>query len=253
MTKKDTKSAATTTVHLVLQGKGGVGKSMISAILGQYLQETSSKNIACYDTDPQNPTFSRYKKIGAKILPLLKGAQVDRRAFDTLMEEILTAKDTTYVIDSGTTTFLPLASYIVENSIYELFADAGIDAVTHCVITGGQAMTDTLVGLNALAETAYPNSVCIWKNEYWGPIETHEGVKFEDMPVFKNHTNKWRGLVTIPERARDTFGADINKLVEQYMTFEEGRQSTNFRILEKSRLNTIQKDLYEQLRHTGLQ
>ena len=46
-------------VHLVLQGKGGVGKSFVSAILGQYFRARKG-TLHCFDTDPVNATFAQY-------------------------------------------------------------------------------------------------------------------------------------------------------------------------------------------------
>ena len=43
------------TVHLILQGKGGVGKSFIAALLAQYLQEKGVA-VRCFDADPVNST-----------------------------------------------------------------------------------------------------------------------------------------------------------------------------------------------------
>ena len=37
-------------VHIVLQGKGGVGKSLVSAILGQYFQNRKGA-LHCFDAD----------------------------------------------------------------------------------------------------------------------------------------------------------------------------------------------------------
>jgi CO dehydrogenase nickel-insertion accessory protein CooC1 len=38
-------------IHLSLQGKGGVGKSLIASILAQYFVENGHK-VECVDTDP---------------------------------------------------------------------------------------------------------------------------------------------------------------------------------------------------------
>jgi MinD-like ATPase involved in chromosome partitioning or flagellar assembly len=46
-------------VHLVLQGKGGVGKSFVSAVLGQYFHARKGA-LHCFDTDPVNATFAQY-------------------------------------------------------------------------------------------------------------------------------------------------------------------------------------------------
>ncbi|MCZ2328968.1 nucleotide-binding protein [Bartonella sp. F02] len=52
-------------VHMILQGKGGVGKSMIAAILAQY--KASKKHMPlCIDTDPVNATFEGYKALNVQ-------------------------------------------------------------------------------------------------------------------------------------------------------------------------------------------
>ena len=49
MTKSETRGNGTqASVHLVLQGKGGVGKSFVSAILAQYFR-TKSARVHCMD------------------------------------------------------------------------------------------------------------------------------------------------------------------------------------------------------------
>ena len=59
-------------VHFIAQGKGGVGKSFIASILAQYLKErVKDEHIHCYDTDPVNPTFSRYSALSAQVVPIL--------------------------------------------------------------------------------------------------------------------------------------------------------------------------------------
>src|SRR5580704_6424507 len=52
-------------VHLVLQGKGGVGKSFVSAILAQYFR-TKPVPVNCLDTDPVNATFAQYRVLEAE-------------------------------------------------------------------------------------------------------------------------------------------------------------------------------------------
>jgi adenylylsulfate kinase-like enzyme len=51
---------ASPTIHLTLQGKGGVGKSLVSSILAQYFRHRGA-DIYCLDTDPVNQTFSQYR------------------------------------------------------------------------------------------------------------------------------------------------------------------------------------------------
>ena len=42
-------------IHFILQGKGGVGKSYVASLLTQYLQD-KKKPVVGFDLDPTNPT-----------------------------------------------------------------------------------------------------------------------------------------------------------------------------------------------------
>jgi cellulose biosynthesis protein BcsQ len=94
----------TGSVHLSLQGKGGVGKSLIASILAQYLGRRSPM-VRCVDSDPVNKTLAQYKSLRADPLPLLREGSVDQRAFDELMEQLLTIEGV-FVVDNGASTFI---------------------------------------------------------------------------------------------------------------------------------------------------
>src|SRR3954463_884862 len=79
-----------TTVHLSLQGKGGVGKSLVASLLAQYFTDRKKIPIRCIDADPVNQTLAQYKGLAAQRLDLMKEGSVDQRAFDGLMETLLT-------------------------------------------------------------------------------------------------------------------------------------------------------------------
>jgi adenylylsulfate kinase-like enzyme len=53
---------ATGSVHLSLQGKGGVGKSLVASILALYLNRKALA-VRCIDSDPVNKTLSQYKGV----------------------------------------------------------------------------------------------------------------------------------------------------------------------------------------------
>ncbi|HNJ38589.1 MAG TPA: conjugal transfer protein TraL, partial [Nitrosomonas sp.] len=50
---------------MILQGKGGVGKSFISSTLAQH-KFAKGGNPLCIDTDPVNATFYGFKKLNVK-------------------------------------------------------------------------------------------------------------------------------------------------------------------------------------------
>ena len=72
------------TIHLSLQGKGGVGKSLTASILAQYFISRGI-SVRCIDTDPVNRTLSQYKGLEVQPLKLLREGGIDQRGFDALM------------------------------------------------------------------------------------------------------------------------------------------------------------------------
>jgi hypothetical protein len=234
----------TGSVHLSLQGKGGVGKSLIASILAQYLSH-QAQGVRCIDSDPVNKTLSQYKILHAEPLALLREGGVDQRAFDGLMEDLLT-NDGIFVVDNGASTFIPLWNYILENDVHKLLRSAGKKLFVHTVITGGQALADTLNGFGQLAESASDQNIVVWVNEYFGHVE-RDGKQFLDMKVFEDNEQKVCGTVAITKRNHDTFGRDIEDMISQKLTFDEAIRDGHFTIMTKQRLRVVQRDLFEQL------
>ena len=48
-------------INMVLQGKGGVGKSFVASTLAQYMKNKGEEPL-CIDTDPVNTTFAATKR-----------------------------------------------------------------------------------------------------------------------------------------------------------------------------------------------
>lgn len=248
MSKADKKQE--TAAHFVLQGKGGVGKSLIAALLAQFFIE-EKRTVKCYDTDPVNSTLSRYQALAPTYLELMKDGEIDRRQFDVLMEDILSSKGTTFVVDNGSTTFLPLGHYMAENNVHGMLAEAGIETYTHTVVTGGQALQDTLAGLDALAKISMPKSIVVWVNEYFGPVE-YAGKSFAQLPVLANNAEKIRGVITMQRRNADTFGADVREMVGNYMTFAQALSSDKVSLMAKQRLKMVKAEVFSQLKEIEL-
>lgn len=234
-------------IHLVLQGKGGVGKSLVAALLAQYLSQdkAAAGALLCADTDPVNDTFARYGAFGAQRIKILNSDKnIDARAFDSLIETVI-AHEGNCVIDNGASTFIPLSAYLRENSVVELLQESGKKVYIHTVLTGGQAMDDTLMGLNALLSTqAAP--VVVWENEFFGEV-TRDAKRFTDSKLYEKNKGRIAGIVTLHKRNQDTFGKDMELLVSNKLTFDEAMSSPVFSLMPRQRLKIIQKSVFEQL------
>lgn len=232
------------TTHIILQGKGGVGKSLIAATLAQYFNDRGD-NLFCADTDPVNDTFSRYKTLVAKSIRIMdEDNNIDTRVFDGLIEELIEHEGTA-VVDNGASTFVPLTTYMADSQAIETLVESGRTVTIHAVLTGGQAMQDTLVGLSALLQTQTA-PVVVWINEYFGPVRKN-GKSFIESALFETYKDRIKGVITLEKRNADTHGKDMELLVSNTLTFDQAKTSDIFTLMPRSRLARVQKDIYKQL------
>ena len=229
------------TVHFIQQGKGGVGKSMIAAILYQVLLHLG-KEVAAYDTDPVNATLKGFKEFSVTRLNILKQDNIDVRAFDDLLEGIFELPQEAHaIVDNGASSFVALGSYLKENDVIQLLEDNGHRVFLHTVITGGQAILDTLAGLNLLVN-GFPNTpIVIWLNHYFGEIQI-DGKPFETFNIYKEHSHKFHALVPIPQGNQATIGKDLENLFAKRQSFTAAINSSQS-IAVRSRLTRYWNEL----------
>lgn len=231
-------------VHFIAQGKGGVGKSFIASLIAQYLTQQSKEQVYCFDTDPVNPTFSRYKALNVEVVKILTANNnIDSRNFDGLIEKLIEL-DGIGVIDNGAATFVPLMSYLAENAVAELLGDAGVRMVVHVPMQGGQAFNDCLTGL-VQTLSGIPTEVFVWLNDYNGIVL--DGQRFESIKLYKDNVSRFSGVVRIASRNPDTFGKDIQAMTSLNLTFEEVMTAPEFTLMPRQRLKTFKRDIFEQL------
>lgn len=238
------------TVHIVLQGKGGVGKSLVASFLVQYLQQKHRLDecgpVLCIDTDPVNRTLSRYQDFAAIQIDLLNDAQsVDTRRFDDLVD-LNIEHDGPAVVDNGASTFIAFTAYLAENDAFGILKQHGSDVTIHVVITGGQALDDTIGGLlHVLATQTVP--VVVWQNNYFGEV-AKDGLPFAESAIYKNSAGKIIGLINLERGTHDTFGKDIAVMVQNHITFERALASAeHFGASARSRIQRVRDNIFGQL------
>lgn len=236
-------------IHIILQGKGGVGKSLIASLLTQYLllkNPDLNKPLTLIDTDPINQTFSRYERLPVQSLNILENEEINPRKFDEIIELIASSKGDT-VIDNGASSFIALSTYIKEMGIAEIIKTLGHELIIHTVITGGQAFNDTLVGFAQMANHLGGHAkFVVWLNPYWGEVKA-DGKTFEQMAVYKAHKAAISALIQMPELKQETFGHDLSSMLNENLTFEEAINDPNKTIMTRQRLKIMQDDLYKRL------
>lgn len=238
-------------VHMILQGKGGVGKSFIASLIAQHYQDADIDPI-CIDTDPVNQTFAGYKAFKASQLDLMDGDDLNPRAFDELIEMIMAADDeAVFVIDNGAATFVPLCAWMIENEATNFLKEAEINLVLHSVLTGGQALSDTMVGLGNLLKHFPETPIVVWQNEYFGKPQKN-GKTFEQSALYQNHQDHIHAIIQIKKRNEKTFGFDLDKMLNDKMTFAEARDDPSFNLMARQRLVMMWRDLNDQIKTANL-
>ncbi|WP_226669056.1 TraK family protein [Microbulbifer aggregans] len=246
---ESTMSDVKKTVHFTMQGKGGVGKSVVSAFITQYLLGKGS-DVLPIDTDPVNATLAGYKAFQTYRVDLLDddSNEINPRNFDGMMEKIFESEAEHIVIDNGASSFVPLVNYLSTNDVISLLQDSGIEVVLHTIVTAGQAQRDTLTGLDMLAKKFHDQDAkfIVWINEFWGEIEEN-GKTFTEMKVFERNKAAINAVITVPRLQATTFGEDLNRMLKAQLTFDEAINSDKFKIMEKQRIKTIKTKMFDNM------
>jgi len=158
------------TMFITLQGKGGVGKSVLTAAFAQWLVDRG-RSVACIDTDTLNPTLLQYEPLKATHIRLSQNHVIDPRALDALVDIVTEAPaDAMVVVDVGSNGFETLMAYEVENGVFALLEELGHQVVVQTVIAGGPDAEETSKGTMALLD-ATDVPIILWLNQHLGPLE----------------------------------------------------------------------------------
>ena len=117
----------------------------------------------------------------------------------------------------------------------------------HTVITGGQALLDTVNGFAQLA-SQFPESALfvVWLNPFWGPIE-YEGKGFEQLRAYTANKARVSAIVRIPALKEETYGRDLSDMLQARLTFDEALAMDSLTIMSRQRLKIVKGQLFTQL------
>ena len=232
-------------IHLVLQGKGGVGKTYVSVILAQYLLAKGHR-LACYDTDPVNATFSRFHALNVQHVNLIMDERINQAAFDPFFASLMTLEHDA-VIDNGATSFDPLMRWLHDNKVIGHMQQAGRQMVLHTVIAGGNALQDSMTGFHDLAATFGGQCpLYVWRNECFGDLRL-DGLDFESCAVYHEHKAVISGIIKMRRYNPDTYGKNIEAMLSRKLTFDEPLELADFIVWQKQRLQDVKHDFFEVL------
>jgi len=236
--------------HFIMQGKGGVGKSLTSSILMQYFLKQGLE-VSGYDTDPVNSSLARYEALDVTVIDIMEDADIDPGRFDQLIGRIAGGRANSHaVVDIGASCFVSLGNYLKKYDALKVLQQQGHTVYIHTIIVGGANLVDTLSNMESLVNH-FPVPVVVWLNPFFGPIKNGE-LEFEDFPVYQEVEASLHGIVRMPQFKTDLFGRDISDMLAQHLTFEEAAEHTEYLMMQRHRLKMVWNQYQEAISQVSL-
>jgi len=239
-------------INIVMTGKGGVGKSFVAQLLGQFFLHYKSIQTSTSDSDPVNSSTFRVKGLNPEYIEIMENNTILQANFDQVIQSFVENEEITFVLDTGASTYVPLMQYFHDNDLVDFFSELGRPVYLHTIIMAGQELPDTLNGCKSLCDMVKGTNVKVvaWINELKGtPIVDVKGVPTHliETPFFNQFSDSLGGVVVIKDRKSDAFTSDIKSLTSKNLTLAEAKESGEFNVMQKTRLNKVFKEVYEQL------
>jgi hypothetical protein len=116
--------------------------------------------------------------------------------------------------------------------------------LTLFVITGSQALLDTVSGFAQIA-SQFPTEAIfvVWLNPFWGPIE-HEGKSFEQMKAYTANKARVSAIVKLPALKEDTYGRDLSDMLQDRLSFDEALAMNSLTIMTRQRLKIVKGQVF---------
>lgn len=215
------------TVHMMLQKKGGVGKSMIASMWMQFMGEMGYP-VAGIDTDPSNKSFAAFSELGIYKLEIMDSSsdEIDQRRFDALVDTIYDLNSHDHIIiDTGASCYPSLFAYLKHNAPFDIIKSAGHQIYIHTPLSGGADIVETTVCLEELVNTFPDLPFIVWKNRFHGDLVI-DNMPFEQFKIYPQLENHIVAIIDIPHKNKDTFGKDLEILMAKKHTFKAAFNSS---------------------------
>lgn len=231
---------------LVLQGKGGVGKSLIAWLFAQYYLMVLRTRTFVFDADPQSKTLSAYPALSAKPVELLSNGIIDTSRFDPIVEAAIREK-ATILTDNGASSFIQLTQYLMESRALDLILDSGKRVIINTIVAGGDNLLDTLAGFDWVAQNVPARcQLVVWLNDYNRPV-AFDGKAFEETKAYLRNEGRIAAVLRLPKYNEFTFGKDLSDLMSKRLTFPEATANPAFGLMNLQRLKMIERQLLDQV------
>lgn len=227
------------TVHIVLQGKGGVGKTLVASMIAEYCLRGGLAGVI--DMDPKNGSLSEFSGFSTEKVRVNDGGSFAEA--DDLFNAILESKPSDcWVIDTAGESFDAVLEYLVNEGVAANLEEANHTVYCHVVIVGGASQMASGMSLakatESLKETAV--NVVVWNNDYFGDVDGSIAGNVVDIM-----SSEHAGTVFLTTRERRGLKASIERKYIDKLTTDE--VIGNWKMLERNRIIRFYNDIFVQL------
>lgn len=231
------------TIHMVVQSKGGTGKTQTALYLASYFQRhVSELPLYCIDLDSNTQSFAAFQSFNVQQFSEVDindegSIQIDPTRFDGAFNLILESinSDAIVVMDTGAGASLwSLIDYIRDLDFPSLAAacDRQWRFVLHVVISG-EAIAESRDSLRYLSELVDNPHVefVIWGNEYFGELKSTYG------DIVSDHGEMFQRNMILPMVTDKRLRAILQDMRTNHWSVTELFDSKSLNAIDKARVN----------------
>ena len=170
-------------LHITMQGKGGIGKTVVASLLSEIL----GADAADFDLQTQSG-LQRFNDLHPHVVPIgvgmdkesqVSGDEFDNSVFEKYMDVVIRSEGQHHVWDFGAHSFLALKTYLEAMKPWEFLSElkpAPVHIWVHLLVCGGNLQTPTAEeAIKLVAIFGTQVNFVLWENPWNEPIINENG------------------------------------------------------------------------------
>lgn len=156
-------------LNIILSPKGGIGKTMISTYLAEFLKDKfKGMNIICMDADNASQSFGQWDEFNVNPIRTFKNLSTELNELIEFFNSTIETKDTIYIVDTGAAEYATITSFMGKiNEVYNMIKENN-EIVIHTIIGDKQLLDITTTAIDDITNVLQKPRIALWVNDYFG-------------------------------------------------------------------------------------